>query len=63
MAYYRLYFVEEGHFQGVEEFEAIDDEQAIESASRITGTVMELSCEGRKVKTFEATESHKLPHQ
>jgi hypothetical protein len=55
MAYYRLYFVQRGHFVRFEEIEADDDGRAIELAGLRAGPLsLELWCGRRKVKSFEA---------
>jgi hypothetical protein len=55
MAYYRLYFVQRGHFVRFEEIEADDDETAIAKAGdRIGALSLELWCGRRKVRSFEA---------
>lgn len=55
MAYYRLYFVQRGHFVRFEEIEAEDDEAAIAQARRRLGPLsLELWCGRRRVTSFEA---------
>jgi hypothetical protein len=54
MAYYRLYFVQRGHFVRFEEIEAEDDEAAIALAGRRVGPLsLELWCGRRRVTSFE----------
>ena len=57
MAYYRLYFMDprSGHIAAFESIEAPDDEAAIATADAHRGwQVLELWCEARKVRRFEA---------
>lgn len=55
MAYYRLYFVQRGHFVRFEEIDAEDDEAAIAMAERRIGPLsLELWCGRRRVTSFEA---------
>ncbi|HYJ51883.1 MAG TPA: hypothetical protein VEW04_01815 [Allosphingosinicella sp.] len=53
MGYYRLYLIENGRFVGFEEIDAMDDEQAIQSAEQRSGThAVELWCGKRKVASL-----------
>jgi hypothetical protein len=55
MAYYRLYFVQRGHFVRFEEIEAEDDAAAVARAGQRIGPLsLELWCGRRKVRSFEA---------
>ena len=57
MAYYRLYFMDprSGHIIAFEPIEAAADEVAIRLAERHVGwQPLELWCQGRKVRRFEA---------
>jgi hypothetical protein len=54
MPYYRLYHVKHDHFAGVDDFEAVDDVQAVRHAGSLDGTATaELWCGKRKIKTFK----------
>lgn len=56
MAYYRLYFLSDGHFARVEEFEASDDPAAEDVATRLAaGAAVELWCGSRKVSVSSAS--------
>lgn len=58
MAYYRLYFLRDGHFVRFEEIEAEDDVRAVRAASAQVGAqAMELWCGRRKVQSFEAVKA------
>ena len=60
MAYYRLYFLDGSgtHITGFTEFEAETDEAAIGTADAVRRTLaMELWCERRKVRRWEARAS------
>ncbi len=55
MAYYRLYFVRDGHFVRFEEILADDDLDAVRLAGASAGSLgLELWCGRRRVKTFPA---------
>lgn len=57
MAYYRLYFMDprSGHISAFEAIEAEDDETAVRLAEAHLGwQPLELWCQGRKVRRFEA---------
>lgn len=54
MDQYRLYFIAEDHFTGVEVLDAGDDAEAIRQAlERVHEAPAELWCGGRKVRLFE----------
>lgn len=58
MTYYRLYFMSRasGHIERFEQIDAVDDVAAVRIARKQTDQQpMELWCQGRKVKRFEAT--------
>jgi hypothetical protein len=58
VAYYRLYFVQRGHFIRFEEIEAEDDEGAVAAAAQRAGPfALELWCGRRKVTGFAAEPS------
>ena len=57
MLYYRLYFLSRanGHIERFEEIEAADDGSAVRIARERAGRQpLELWCQGRKVKRFDA---------
>jgi hypothetical protein len=55
MAYYRLYFIQRGHFARCRDFHAADDAEALGKAAAFAGPEpMELWCRSRKVRSFEA---------
>jgi hypothetical protein len=59
MAYYRLYFMDprSGHISTYQSIDADDDETAAATAEKHLGRQpLELWCEGRKVKRFEAVQ-------
>ena len=58
MSYYRLYTLEraDGRFIGFEEYDAVDDVEAVRAAERHCGShPLELWCGKRKVRSFSAT--------
>lgn len=58
LAYYRLYMLgsAEGRFIGFEEFDAVDDVEAVKLAEPHVGArPLELWCGKRKVKSFPAS--------
>ena len=59
MSYYRLYLLDSpgGRFVGFEEFEAVDDAEALRMAEQVPGgQARELWCGKRKVKTFSSAD-------
>jgi hypothetical protein len=58
MAYYRLYFVRDGHFVRFEEILAEDDVQAVRTAGSSAGALgLELWCGRRRVKSFPSVKA------
>jgi hypothetical protein len=56
MAYYRLYFIQRGHFVRCRDFHAADDAEASGKAAMFAGPdPMELWCGGRQVQRFDAS--------
>lgn len=61
MPFYRLYHVKGGRFEGVDDFEADDDVQAVRHAETLNGTsIAELWSGKRKIKVFQPA-SDELP--
>ena len=59
MAYYRLYFVRDGHFVRCEEILADDDGEALRAAGARAGPLdLELWCGRRRVKNFAAVRAN-----
>lgn len=57
MSYYRLYFMDSfsGHIERFEEFDALDDGEAMAFAKSMTGPkALELWCQHRKVTRLES---------